>query len=404
MVPRTIRLAGRLRTAACLAVLAAACGGPAPVPPPEPATPPDPCVLPTGEPGEPRELLVATVHPEDPAVVATGRREPLIRLDCTGAARPAAAESWTPDSSHRTWTFVLTPSATAITAGSVAAEWRSRPEAATTLRQAGVASVVPLDHRRLVVTLDWHADSVPALFAHPALALVTDSLPETGTSFVMRRPASGDLRDALEGGADIVRSGDPVLTQYARSLDDFTVHSLPWSRTYLLIIPTEREEFRALIPGDTGSFRAALARDAVPTDARGAEPPYWWDGLRYCPPADEFPRPGPSGVTNSVLFTQGDPVARALAERVAALSDDPATATAGLPERAMAGALRSGAARAYIAGVPRTPLLPCSEVVMWPPDATVIPLVDTRMSAIVRRGVPPLTVDFDGTLRPVEAP
>ena len=374
------------------------------MPPTEPAIPPDPCVLPTGEPGEPRELLVATLHPQDSSIVATGRRKPLIRLDCTGAARAGAAESWTPDSSHRTWTFVLAPSATAITAGSVAAEWRSRPEAATTLRQAGATSVVPLDHRRLVVTLHWHADSVPPLFAHPGLALVTDSLPETGTAFVMRRPASGDLRDALESGADIIRSGDPALAQYARSRDEFIVHPLPWSRTYLLLIPAEREVFGTLVSGDTASFRAALARDAVPTDARGAEPPYWWDALPYCPPADESPPPPASGVTNAVVFTQGDPVARALAERVAALSDDPATATASLPERAMAGALRAGSARAYVVAVSHTPLLPCGEIAMWPPDAAVVPLVDTRMTAIVRRGVPPLTVDFDGRLRPLEAP
>jgi hypothetical protein len=34
----------------------------------------------------------------------------------------------------------------------------------------------------------------------------------------------------------------------------------------------------------------------------------------------------------------------------------------------------------------------------------VIPLVDTRMSAIVRQGVPPLVVEFDGAIRPVEGP
>lgn len=392
MAPRTTRLLYLAAVAAC---------GPAPVPAPQPATASDPCILPTGEPGAPRELMVAAARPEDSAMIAPPQPKTLIRLDCTGAARPAAAASWTPDSSGRAWTFVLAPSATAITAAGVAAEWRSRPEAATTLRQSGVTSVVPLDDRRLVVTLPWPADSVPALLADPSLGFITDSLPQTGPSFAVRL-ADGDLRDALEGGADIVRSGDPVLAQYARGRGEFVVHSLPWTRTYLLIIPAERKEFRALISGDSAAFRAALARDAVPTDARGAEPPYWWDSMRYCPPAAAFQRP--SGTGNAVLFARGDPVARALAERVAALSADPATATAGIPESAMAGALRGGAARAYVVAAPRAPLVPCREVAPWPPDATLIPLVDTRMSAIVRRGIPPLTVDFDGTLRAVPTP
>jgi hypothetical protein len=33
-----------------------------------------------------------------------------------------------------------------------------------------------------------------------------------------------------------------------------------------------------------------------------------------------------------------------------------------------------------------------------------VPLIDVRESAIARRGIPLLTVDFDGRIRPVEAP
>jgi hypothetical protein len=401
MVPRTIRPAGKLLAATALA-FAAACGGPTPAPPAEPAALPDQCILPTGDPGQPRELVVAAVRPEDSAVVVGGQPEPLIRLDCAGSARPAAAQSWTPDSSHRTWTFVLAPSA--VTAASMAADWSARPDAATTLRQAGVESVIPLDDLRLVVTLNAPSDSVPAAFGHPSLGLVTDSLPQTGTTFVVRRPESGDLRDALDGGADILRTGDPALAEYARSRGDFTVHPLPWARTYLLIIPAERDEFDILVHGDTVGFRAALARDAVHAEARGAEPPYWWDELRHCPAPDTLPRSRPLFDTNAVIFADGDTVARALAERVAALSDNPRTSTVRLPERLMDAALRTGSARAYVVAAPRTPLLPCSEVVAWPPNAAVVPLIDTRSSAIVRRHVPQLTVDFDGRLRPVEAP
>ena len=273
------------------------------------------------------------------------------------------------------------------------------------LRQAGVASVVPLDDRRLVVTLLWPADSVPAFFAHTALSLTTDSLPDL-SPVVLRRPASGDLRDAIEGDADVLRSGDPTLVQYARTRDAFVVHALPWNRTYLLIIPEGREGFRTLIEGDTAAFRAALARDAVPAEARAAEPPYWWDQLRYCPPADAFPRPRPAGPGGgkAVVAAEADTVARALASRFVGLSSDPAALRIVVPEPLMGRLLRSGSAEAFVVSVPRTPTLPCLEVALWPPGAAIVPLVDTRMTAIARKGVPPLTVDYDGTLRRAESP
>jgi hypothetical protein len=405
MTLRTIRLAREVRAAAWLAALAAGgCGGSAPISAPVPAAVPDGCVLPAGDPGEPRELVVATIRPDDSTVAARRRPEPLIRLDCLGIARPGAAESWTPDSSHRTWTFVLESSALGVTAAGAAAEWRTRPDAATTLRHAGVASVVPLDERRLVVTLDRPTDSVPALFADPSLGLLTDSLPPTGTTFLARRPASGDPRDALDAGADILRTGDPAILEYARTRNDFTIHQLPWSRTYLLVVPPGRENLEPLIPSDTAAFRAALARDAVRTEARGAEPPFWWEGMGPCPARDTLPSSRGTVGSSSVVYAREDAVARGLAERMVALSDQPATATSGLPGRSMAEALRGGSGRAYVVAVPRTALVPCREVAGWPAGSTLVPLIDIRMSAIVRRGVPPLTVEFDGRLRAVDAP
>jgi hypothetical protein len=405
MIPRTIRLARELRTAAWLAAIGAAgCGGSAPVTAPEPATPPDGCILPTGDPGEPRELVVAAIRPEDSAVVARQRPEPLIRLDCFGVARPGAAESWTSDSSHRTWTFVLAPSALDVTAAGAATEWRTRPDAATTLRYAGIASVTPLDGRRLVVTLDRPTDSVPALFADPSLGLVTDSLPPMGTTFVARRPAGGDPRDALDAGADILRTGDPAVLEYARTRNELTVHSLPWTRTYVLVIPPGAEGLEALIPADGAGFRAGLARDAVHIEARGAEPPFWWDEMGPCAGRQTFPTPQRAGGSNAVVYAREDAAARALAERVVALSDQPATATSGLPSRSMAQAIRGGLGRAYVVAVPRPALVPCREVAGWPAGSSLIPLIDTRMSVIVRRGVPRLTVELDGGLRAVDAP
>jgi hypothetical protein len=344
------------------------------------------------------------VRPEDSTVVARLRPKPLIRLDCFGHARPAAAQSWTPDASHRTWTLALAPAALDVTAADAAAEWRTRPDAATTLRNSGVASVVPLDERRLVVTLDRPTDSVPALFADPSLGLVTDSLPPTGTTFVARRPSGGDPRDALDAGTDILRTGDPTILEYARTRPDFTVHPLPWSRTYVVVVPPGRDDLGPLIPADTAAFRAGLARDAVRSEARAAEPPFWWDSMGPCPPLKRVPAFRGRLGADAVVYEREDAVARAIAERVVALSDDPMSATSGLPADRMAGALRDGVGRAYVVAVSRTALVPCREAAGWPMGSRAIPLIDTRMRVIVRRGVPRLTVEFDGALRPVDLP
>jgi hypothetical protein len=405
MAPRTIRLTRELRVAVCLTVLSGGgCRGSTSLPGPEPTATPDQCILPTGRPGEPRELVVAAVRPEDSTIVARRQPEPLIRLDCVGAARPGAAEAWTPDSSHRTWTFVLAPSALGVTAAGAAAEWRTRPDAATTLRYSSVASVVPLDERRLVVTLDRPTDSVPPLFADPALGLMTDSLPRGAAGFVTRRPRSGDLRDALDGGADILRTADPAILDYARARDDFTVHPLPWSRTYVLVVPPAGDGLGPLIPADSVAFRSGLARDAVRAEARGAEPPFWWDETAPCPAIETRPASRGALRANAVLYAREDTVARAIAERMVALSDDPTTATSGLPDRLMAESLGEGVGRAYEVAVPRRALVPCRALARWRAASIVIPLIDTRMSAIVRQGVPRLAVEFDGAIRPVEGP
>ena len=65
--------------------------------------------------------------------------------------------------------------------------------------------------------------------------------------------------------------------------------------------------------------------------------------------------------------------------------------------------LRRGAERAYILALPRQTLEPCREIAAFPPGARIHPLIDTRAYAIVRKGAPPLTVDWDGTVR-VEEP
>ena len=399
MTPRTIRRAHLL--GAALSAWLSGCGGHAPEAQPEPAATPDPCVLPTGHPGEPRPLVMVVAGPEDTAAVARPQPEPMIRLDCTGAARPGAVEAWVPDSTHRTWTLTLATSALDVSAGSVAAEWRTRPDAATTLRHARIATVVPLDALRLVVTFDRSFDSVPPVFADPSLAIVTDSSPVVGTTFSLRR-LSGDPRDALDGGADVLLADDAELLAYARARSELVVHPLPWRRVYTLVVPAGQRGFEDLISGDSVAFRAGLARDAVRVAARPAEGKYWWSDPDACPEVETSP------TTVRGLWVTArdwhDPVGRAIAERLVALSSSPLRVSGGLDARSPVPAIHSEQGTAYIVPLPRTALVPCRELAAWPAVAAVVPLIETRRTVVVRRGVPPLTVDFDGRLRAVDAP
>jgi hypothetical protein len=61
--------------------------------------------------------------------------------------------------------------------------------------------------------------------------------------------------------------------------------------------------------------------------------------------------------------------------------------------------LGAGSERAFVLSLPTTPLAPCLELAGLAPDLQIQPLVETRATAILRRGSPPLTVDWDGTVR-----
>jgi hypothetical protein len=123
-----------------------------------------------------------------------------------------------------------------------------------------------------------------------------------------------------------------------------------------------------------------------------------------CPTTETLPAPQGTVGSSAVVYDREDAVARALAERLVALSDQPMTAVGGLPGRSVAESLRGGSGRAYVVALPRPALVPCREVAGWPAGSALIPLIDTRMSVIVRRGVPRLTVDFDGGLRAADRP
>ena len=341
--------------------------------------------------------------------------ETLIRLDCRDLVRPGLALSWSPDSSRRRWTFTLrknqVQSASPAPIEALLSTWRSRPGI---LQANGIESVIAVDSDRATVTMQSPSDSVPRVLADPGLSVPYDdgSILNRDDRFLIPRPYSSatatefrvepgaDPRDALDAGADLVVTRDPAVIEYVSARPEFKTIVLPWSRTYVLGQPGKAEPLRGVT--FNASVTQSLAQDAVRTDARAAQGPFWWNQGTTC-----AARPVPTGTpapSSRIVYQAGDAVSQGLAERmVALLAPGTRLRAAPLNSADFESALAAGSERAYILSVATRTLAPCRELAGWPADMRLEPLIDTRATAIVRRGSPPLSVDWDGTLR-VEEP
>jgi hypothetical protein len=278
------------------------------------------------------------------------------------------------------------------------------------LQALGIESAGPGNEGRLLVTLRHPPDSQPLLFADPSLAVSFDGEAiSPSLALVFQSPGSpmlvnfrverADPRDALDRGADLLVTRDLELVDYASSRPDLASFPLPWSRTYLLLQPGRAELLRTQA---TDSTRTSLATDAVRAEARPAEPPFWWESMT-CPalPIGAAARPASS----RIVYLRGDFVARGLAERIVALAGaGTSLRAAALSDSEFDVALQDGSENAYVVAVPRHSLAPCRDSLDWPAGASVTPLVDVRSRAIVRRGSPPLWIDWLGTVRIVDRP
>ena len=116
------------------------------------------------------------------------------------------------------------------------------------------------------------------------------------------------------------------------------------------------------------------------------------------------PSAGSAPGSSAVVYSSADPVARALAERVVALSEPRDAVARGVGPGELDQALRAGRDRAYVVALPRRALVPCREMASWPPGSAVVGLIDARDRLILRQGVAPLEVEYDGGLRPRGSP
>jgi hypothetical protein len=296
--------------------------------------------------------------------------EPLVRIDCTGRIVPGLASSWSSDSSHTMWTFVLRDGARfrsgkAVTAEDVIASWRESAAAHTGSSSGAMIAAVAagaraLDSSTLAATIP-QASASPRIFAAAELAVAQrpegDQWPDGTTPYnvdstaALRSPSAGaravalrssrtdapsllfrvagprDERDILDAGVDLLPTESPATTQYAATQPGRTVIPLPWSRTYALALPSRANAYRAAAaiarpdcdPRDTRGFRDALAA-AVHADARGAEGPFWWAGDGGTPGAQPAAAASPCDTTTptAVAGDAAHSVAPAGRERVAA--------------------------------------------------------------------------------------
>ncbi len=372
----------------------------------------DPCRLVADSPNRLDTLTVALLEPVDwrnieHALSPTNDSERflfrnlfhnVIQLDCQGTLRPGLADALTTNPGG-SWTFTLREGVSFGPGSPVTAD----------VVAGSIDSAVVLDARHLRVPMRGR-DSNPRFLADPALAVITgmasmgqepggivlparEGAPVVHFKFALNR----DARDALDGEVDLVVTRDPALVDYVSNRSEFVTFPLPWSRTYVLMEIGERQGGWA---GNLNSMpvRSSLAKDAVRAAARAAEPPYWWSDHGACGATSTLQ----SGSASSrVVYQKEDEVARELAERIVALASTGLRA-AGLDPAKFATAVRGGSERAYVIGLPRQSLAPCRDRSLWPAGARLLPLIDTRAYAIVRRGAPPLTVEWDGTIRVTE--
>jgi len=370
--------------------------------------------------------------------------ETLIDVDCDGNPQSGLATSWTFDATRTRVTLSLRDSArfwsgNVVTASAVLAAWQATSErsasSAQLARQIANGTTVIDDHTLIVSLPDtaWLVLADPALAVyvpqttrvlegsgpfHPAEqssvappgAFVLTPVASSGPNLLIRRTPSGDARDAIDAGADLIITDDPTAVRYAAARANLAAVPLPWTRTYALALPNAISPIGQLLlrpDSEAVALRSSLARDAVRAEARVAQPAHWWADSDGCGATlDSTRAAAAAGRSNRVVYRRGDATARGLAERLVAL--DPRKVTAGLAPDEFTRALHDGDDVAYVLELPRTSLSACRDRALlrssapWLASAggggKLLPLIDTRETAIVDRDRVSATVDWSGTV------
>ena len=422
------------------ALLAGACraGAPRaelPLPPPAPAPGDTTCTIAAGR-AVARDTITFTVtDPVDPGHAPLPRNdaerlvfgqlyESLIRVDCQGHALPGLAATWEQAAGDR-WAFTLRDNArfwdgAPVTARDVLASFRSHDATlAADLTVTGdrtftvPASIAPfqrLADQALAVTKPAPGGSWPIgtgrywmTSGDPASPDVLVAQPMARAGYpvvkVATVPASA-ARDALDGEAGVLITDDPAALEYARTLPGYVDIQLEWNRTYVLLAPGRDKPV-------VGDLRLESLREAVRGDARPAEwsgpGRSWFTDLEPCGVSAGRDTLGAAGRRRRIVYKQSDRSAADLAARLVGLGAlGRGAVAAGVPATAYQSALRAGSDAAYVVELRRRVYDVCRAALELPPwisAATIAPLLDVRSHAVVRRGLPRMALDWDGTLR-----
>jgi hypothetical protein len=242
-----------------------------------------------------------------------------------------------------------------------------------------------------------------------------------------------DSRDILDRGADLLITSSPTAIHYARTQQSHRDIALPWTRRYVLVLPTRDTDGAGAGAGCVGDdvrpLRDALAV-AVHAEARGAEAPCWWAAPDSTGAAHPLTLPIPLPESRRILYPIQDTTARELAERIIALAapgrNEPAAvalhraapklyeqsgwSASGADSVRFAESLARARDGGYIVAIPSDPAWPAAArasllaAAPWlSPRArmrSILPLVDTRETLLIRfvRGIPPMTIQYDGTV------
>ena len=355
------------------------------------------------EPVEPRHAPIPTNDAE--RLVFRHLYETPVRFDCEGKPMPELAEQWVKDDDGRRWTFRLRDGAQF---------WDGAPVTAqdVVFGRGGVGYTLrALETRVVTVMLAKQVNDLPPIVADPGLAIVKPA-PDTswpigtgaywatsatttaqeiraqnsrGDTLVFRVASGGDARDLLDAGVDLLVTRDRALRDYAATLKDRVVVALPWDRTYVYVTP------------EAGGTRFGGLEQSVRAEARSPEGGFWWLDLRPCGMGGTTSSPPATAGQRRILYARSDPTARELAGRLAALTRAVATART---NDELQTAVAAGKDWGYIVALPRTTADPCRTARAQLPEwsATITALVETRPTAIVRRGVARWALDQDGSI------
>ncbi len=422
-----------------VALLAAACraGVPRaelPLPPPAPAPGDTTCTIAAGRAARRDTVTLAVTDPVDPGHAPLPRNdaerlvfgqlyESLIRVDCQGRPLPGLAATWEEAPGDR-WAFTLRDNArfwdgAPVTARDVLASWRSHDATlAASLTVSGdrtftvAASDAPfqrLADQALAVTKPAPGSGWPIgtgrywmTSGDPASpdAFVAQPMARSGQPVVkIASGPTGGARDALDGGADVLITDDAATLDYARTLTGYVDVPLEWSRTYVLLAPGRDKSV-------IGDLRLESLREAVHGDARPAEwsgpGGFWFADLHACGAQAGRDTLG-AAARHRIVYNQSDRSAADLAARLVGLGVlGRGAVAAGVPASAFESSLRAGGDAAYVLELRRQVYDVCRaalELPPWSSAATIEPLLDVRSHAVVRRGTPRMTLDWDGTLR-----